>query len=196
MKEKDTAVLAKVGKNMEATITRRASPYLRKLLELKHFALASRDGKITFTVRCNSGRNLYLMYDSYAGAVVVLVEQITRPREDKTGNINEEAKWEETMVYRRVFDTRDAAVKSKGKPTNGEYMGEKYFRNLWKEESTNGIETFHAGDSIYRGDIRTLVGVVRWQKAGQKDLPKDYFSEYAEADLLHRGESVHQNPRK
>jgi len=196
MKEKDTAVLAKVGTHLEATITRRASPYLRKLLELKHFALASRDGKITFTVRCNSGRNLYLMYDSYAGAVVVLVEQITRPREDKTGNINEDAKWEETMVYRRVFDTRDAAVKSKGKPTNGEYMGEKYFRNLWKEESTNGIETFHAGDSIYRGDIRTLVGVVRWQKAGQKDLPKDYFSEYAEADLLHRGESVHQNPRK
>ncbi len=50
MKEKDTAVLAVVGTHLEATITKRASPYLRKLLELKHFALASRDVKITFTV--------------------------------------------------------------------------------------------------------------------------------------------------
>ncbi len=46
---------------------------------------------------------------------------------DKTGNVNEDAKWEETMLFRRIFDTRDAAVKSKGKPTNGIYMGENYF---------------------------------------------------------------------
>jgi hypothetical protein len=196
MKETDTAVFSGVGKRLEATITRRASPYLRKLLDLKQFASASRDVKITFTARCFSGRNYYLKYDDFAGVVIVTVEEIKRPQEDATGNVDEDEKWKETFVYRRVFDTRDAALKAKGRPTHGLYMGEQYFRKLLKEEKENNTETFHEGDSTYKGDIRTLVGVVRWQQAGQSDLPKDYFTEYTEADLFHRGESVHQNPRQ
>jgi len=198
MKETDTAVFSGgCGRCLEATITRRASPYLRALLDLKQFSSsASRDVKITFTARCMSGRNYYLMYDSFAGVVIVNVEEIMRPQKDTTGNVDEDEKWKETFVYRRVFDTRDAAAKAKGKKNNGVYMGENYFRQLLEEEENSKTETFHEGDSTYKGDIRTLVGVVRWQKAGQNDFPKDYFTEYTEADLFHRGESVHQNPKK
>ena len=198
MKETDTAVFSGgCGRCLEATITRRASPYLRALLDLKQFSSsASRDVKITFTARCMSGRNYYLMYDSFAGVVIVNVEEIMRPQKDTTGNVDEDEKWKETFVYRRVFDTRDAATKAKGKKNHGVYMGENYFRQLLKEEENSKTETFHEGDSTYKGDIRTLVGVVRWQKAGQNDFPKDYFTEYTEADLFHRGESVHQNPKK
>jgi hypothetical protein len=206
MKETDTAVFTVVGppgragSHLEATITRRASPYLTKLLDLKKFVSASRVVKITFTVRCYSGRNFYLMYDSFAGVVIVHVENIVRPQVDTTGNVDEDEKWKETIEFRRVFDTRDAAVKSKEQSSmlqkSHTYMGEAYFRKLLKEETENGTETFHLGDSTYMGDIRTLVGVVRWQKADQTDLPRDYFTEYAEADLFNTGESVHQNPKK
>jgi len=196
MKERDTAVLALVGSHLEATITRRASPYLRKLLDLKGFDLSSGDIKITFTVRCNSGRNFYLMYDDYAGVVTVIVEKIMSPKEDKTGNVDEDEKWRETCEFRRVFDTRDAALKSKGRPNNGEYMGEKYFRELLKTEQKNRTETFHSGDCTYKGDIRKLVGVVKWKKVSMTEIPKNYFNEYAEADLFDRGEAVNQNPRQ
>jgi hypothetical protein len=196
MKERDTAVLALVGSHLEATITRRASPYLMKLLELKGFDLSSSDLKITFTVRCNSGRNFYLMYDDYAGVVTVIVEKIMSPKADKTGNVDEDEKWKETCEYRRVFDTKDACIKSKGRPSSGEYMGEAYFRKLLEEEQQNGTETFHSGDCIYKGDIRKLVGVVRWKKINLTEIPRDYFHEYAEADLFDRGEAVNQNRRQ
>jgi hypothetical protein len=74
-------------------------------------------------------------------------------------------------------------------------MGEAYFRKLYQEETKTKIETFHEGDSTYTGDIRTLVGVVRWQQANHVDLPLDYFTEYKDTDLLLMGEPVNQNPR-
>jgi hypothetical protein len=74
-------------------------------------------------------------------------------------------------------------------------MGEVYFRKLHREERATGIETFHEGDTIYKGDIRTLVGIVRWQQASLTDLPTNYFTEYLDADLLRMGEPVHQNSR-
>ncbi len=124
------------------------------------------------------------------------MEEIIRPQIDTTGNVDEDEKWKETFVYGRVFDARDAAVKAQGKKNHGVNMGENYFRKLLQEENNSNTETSHVGDSTYKGDIRTLVGVVRWQKAGQNDFPKDYFTEYTETDLFHRGESVHQNPNK
>ena len=197
MKEKDTAVFS--GTPLEVTITRRASPYLKKLLQLKKISGGAPDPNLVFTVRCNggcsSGRNHYLMYHEYAGTLVVAVEQIRRPVEDKTGNVDEDTKWKETMVYRRVFDTRDAVCKAKGRGVSGKYMGEAYFRKLYQEETKTKIETFHEGDSTYTGDIRTLVGVVRWQQANHVDLPLDYFTEYKDTDLLLMGEPVNQNPR-
>jgi hypothetical protein len=196
MKEQDTAVFATVGTHLEATITRRPSPYLSKLLELKKIP---GDAKINFVVRCNggcsSGRNHFLQYHEYAGVVIVAVEQILKPIEDKTGNVDEDTKYKETMVFRRVFDTRDAACKAKSCLPNERYMGEVYFRKLHREERATGIETFHEGDTIYKGDIRTLVGIVRWQQAGLTDLPTNYFTEYLDADLLRMGEPVHQNSR-
>jgi hypothetical protein len=42
----------------------------------------------------------------------------------------------------------------------------------------------HLGDVFYTGDIRTLVGVVRWKSEGAKDLAEDYFPEYLQEDLV------------
>ena len=202
MKQENTAVFSAADVPLQVTITRRASPYLKKLLELKKFKLHTPDVKISFTVRRDSGRNWYLMYDDFAGVVIVSVEAIFKPVEDKTGNVNEDERWKGTMEYRRIFDTRDSALKSKDKKDDGNYMGAAYFRKLCAEEEKASlsqgkkIETFHPGNCVYKGDIRTLVGIVRWIKDKDVEVSNDYFTEYLDADLFRLGAYVNQNLRQ
>lgn len=200
MKETDTAVFSGgCGRCLEATITRRASPYLKRLLELKKFKCPNPDLKIAFNVRRDDGRNWHLKYDDTAGVVIVSVEKICRPVEDETGNINVDERWKGTMTYRRIFDTEDAARKSKDQKTSGVYMGGDYFSKLYKEEVEaterrgKTVETFHVGNCVYTGDIRTLVGIVRWRLATDGELANDYFTEYLDADLYLQGSRVNQN---
>jgi hypothetical protein len=199
MKEENTAVFSMVDKSLEVTITRRASPYLKRLLELKKFKCPNPDLKIAFNVRRDDGRNWHLKYDDTAGVVIVSVEKICRPVEDETGNINVDERWKGTMTYRRIFDTEDAARKSKDQKTSGVYMGGDYFSKLYKEEVEatkrrgKTVETFHVGNCVYTGDIRTLVGIVRWQLATDGELANDYFTEYLDADLFLQGSRVNQN---
>ena len=202
MKEKDTAVFNSVGKSLHATITRRASPYLKKLLSMKkeHGScpdeISGDNIGLNFDVRADSGRNYYLMYNEYAGVVIVKVESIQKPVEDQhdQDELIEDKSWESTMTFRRVFDTPDAVKKAKGQMDDGIYMGEKSLRAIWQKERESGVShTVHEGDCVYRGDIRTLVGVVRWIKESMRNYRTDYFLEYQRADLLLTGHSVCQN---
>ena len=99
------------------------------------------------------------------------------------------------LVTGTCFDTSDAVKKAKDQNDNGIYMGEKSLRDIWSKEKAGHVSTVHEGDCVYKGDIRTLVGVVRWQKEGMRDLPKDYFVENLRADLLITGSSICQNPK-
>jgi hypothetical protein len=198
MKEKDTAVFRDVGSKMpEVTITRRASPYLKNLLRMKKEdescpeEISGDSAGIKFEVRANSGRNYYLMYHNWAGALIVKLESIQKP-DDK--GLNEDENWAKTMTFRRVFDTPDAVRKSKGQKDSGIYMGETSMREVWKKEKEGEKETVHEGDTEYDGDIRTLVGIVRWKKKNMNDLPTDYFTE-TRTDLVITGDSVRQNPK-
>jgi hypothetical protein len=137
-----------------------------------------------------------IVLEEYLSSFVLEFPPFVARGADKTGNVDEDEKWKETFEYRRVFDTKDSAKKSKGRPSTGEYMGEAYFRKLYSEEKQNGTETFHSGDCIYKGDIRKLVGVVRWKKFTMTEIPSGYFHEYAEADLFDRGEAVNQNQKQ
>jgi hypothetical protein len=201
MKEKDTAVFhSNDGHPLEVTITRRPSPLLKKLLGLKRahgscpVEVSDHDVEIKFEVRANSGRNYYLMYHDYAGVVMVKLEKIMKPNEND--DLVDDDKWGETMSFRRVFDTPDAVNKAKHQQDNGIYMGELAMREVLRKEKANVIApTVHEGDCTYLGDIRTLVGVVRWKKEGMNDLPKDYFSENR-TDLVLTGGSVSQNVSK
>ena len=116
---------------------------------------------------------------------------------------NERDKWSETFSYRRVFRTDEAAMYSKGTKDKGLRMGNAFFRRKLIEEEAfskaNNLEepftTYHVGDVFYTGDIRTLVGVVRWKSEGAKDLAEDYFPEYLQAELVITGAGVVQNTR-
>ncbi len=54
------------------------------------------------------------------------------------------------------------------------------------------IETFHPGNCVYKGDVCTLVGIVRWQKETDVELSKN-FTEYLDADLFRAGAYVDQS---
>ena len=45
------------------------------------------------------------------------------------------------------------------------------------------------------GDVRTLVGVVRWKSERAQDLAEDYFNEYLQADEVTTGADVVQNSK-
>ena len=149
-------------------------------------------------MRARSDVNYYLMFNDYAGACIVFVEKIMPP--DETTR-NERDKWSETMSFRRVFCTEEAAsaMHSKGKTSRGKCMGNAFFlKKLHEEEGIgekNGepFTTYHVGDAYYTGDIRTLVGVVRWKSVDAENLAEDYFPEYLQADLVSTGLGVVQN---
>jgi hypothetical protein len=144
MTAKDTAVFnVIVGKPLEVTITRRASPYLKRLLAMKKAhgscpAEISDDVGIKFDVRANSGRNYYMMYHDFAGVLIVKVEGLNKP--DVNSVLNEDESWAKTMTFRRVFDTKDAVTKAKGQKDNGIYMGEKAMREVWRKELENMVD--------------------------------------------------------
>jgi hypothetical protein len=196
MKELSTAVFrTKKGKH-EVTIKRQPSVHLRYLLGQKGCTVSP---GIEFVVRAGCDRTYYLLFDDNAGALVVQVERIMAPDND---TYDEHRKWSETMSFRRVFDTGDAVMKAKGQKDRGEFLGEKALRNLYRREQDIAKErgepytTFHVGDNRYLGDIRTLVGVVRWKDECATDLEDGYFSEYRPADLVITGKGVNQNPSR
>jgi hypothetical protein len=201
MKERDTAIFhSNDGKSLDVTITRRPSPLLKRLLGMKRAngsfpaEVSDRDVEIKFEVHANSGRNYYLMYHEYAGVLMVKLESIKKP--DENPNLSDDDRWGQTMSFRRVFDTKDAVIKAKHQQDNGIYMGELAMREILRKEMMEKLEpTVHEGDCTYPGDIRTLVGVVRWKKEGMNDLPKNYFSEFR-TDLVLTGSSVSQNLHK
>jgi hypothetical protein len=77
----------------------------------------SDDVGIKFDVCANSGRNYYIMYHNFARVLIVKVESLKKP--DVNSVLNEEESWAKTMTFRRVFYTKDAVTKAKGKGTMG-----------------------------------------------------------------------------
>ena len=81
-------------------------------------------------------------------------------------------------------------------------MGNDYFRKLLADEGEMDPDeygrpytTYHVGDayySDYTGDIRKLVGVVRWISKDMKAVADDYFPEYLQANLVITGAGVVQ----
>ena len=147
-------------------------------------------------MRARSDVNYYLMFDDCAGACVVTVDKIMPP-DDATRNESE--RWKETMSYKRAFRTDEAVMYSKAGKARGLHMGNDYFRKLLAEEAKMDPDeygrpytTYHVGDAYYTGDIRKLVGVVRWISKDMKAVADDYFPEYLQADLVITGAGVVQ----
>jgi len=144
-------------------------------------------GDISFTVAPlrdgtagTNTRYFFIVFDSWAGAFLADIILINRP----TGG--REA-WSKTMKYRRIWTTKEASTRtdSAANSVTGQ-LGSRTLKKLLK----SGIDIYHSGDCTYEGDIRQLIGVVRWYSDAYDsvaDLPTDYFLLYPKADTIKVG---------
>ena len=137
------------------------------------------DTRIAFNVRQNSSRNHYIMYDQWAGAKLVSVEAVRRP---------DGRDFSKTVDFRQIFTTEEALQVSDGLGggTMG-YMGRKELEELKKKDQRLKRTTYHNGDYLHSGNIKDVIGVVRWAEAntrGQSQV-QGLYTDYPKSDLIY-----------
>ena len=145
------------------------------------------DTEIKFNVRVNSSRYHYIMYHQWAGAMLVHVTGLQHPDDGED--------WEKTLEYRRVYTSDEAA--SMTDITNGGtrgFLGRRALLALdaYDKSIKPPQTTYHVGDCVYRGDIRDVIGVVRWAVTScrAQELSASVFEENKKADLIYVGTHV------
>lgn len=146
------------------------------------------DTEIKFNVRVNSSRYHYIMYDQWAGGKLVHVTGLQRPGDGED--------WEKTLEYRRVYTSEEAARITD--ITDGGargFLGRKALKKLAAADEKTRRTTYHVGDCLYRGDIRDMIGVVRWAvtTCRGEDLSAGLFTEHKKADLIYIGPHVSES---
>jgi len=67
---------------------------------------------------------------------------------------------------------------------------------LAQEDARKKEDTYHVGDVEYSGDIRSLIGVVKWfpdMYQTVSELPSGYFPLYPKADFIRVGPHFSQS---
>jgi hypothetical protein len=171
---------------LEATVKRKATA--RLLGFLKKFD--GTDPAITFTVQQQSGKLHYICFSNYSGSMLVAVDRIHRPVEiaehveqGDGGEISSQSDWSKTMHYRRLFTTQEAIMNSDHDRDEGNRLGRESLRRLIKSSPSNAVN-YHVGERLYEGDIRDIIGVVRWVPIKAKKPESGYFKEYLQSDML------------
>ena len=147
------------------------------------------DTRIAFNVLQNSSRNHYIMYDQWAGAKLVSVEAVRRP---------DGRDFSKTVDFRQIFTTEEALQVSDGLGggTMG-YMGIKELEELKEKDKSLNRTTYHNGDHVHSGNIKDVIGVVRWAQAntrGQKQV-QGLYTDYPKSDLIYIGPHISQGVR-
>ena len=130
------------------------------------------------------------MYDQWAGGKLVHVTGLQRPGDGED--------WEETVEYRRVYTSKEAAnitdIKNGGERG---FLGRKALQELAAADQLKRRTTYHVGDCLYRGDIRDMIGVIRWAvtTCREEDLSGALYSEHKKADLIYIGPHVSERVR-
>jgi hypothetical protein len=142
------------------------------------------DTRIAFNVRQNSSRNHYIMYDQWAGAKLVSVVAVRRP---------DDRDWYKTVDFRQIFTSEEALSVSDGLGggTMG-YMGIKELEELKEKDKSLNRTTYHNGDHVHSGNIKDVIGVVRWAEAntrGQRQV-QGIYTDYPKSDLIYVGPHI------
>ena len=72
------------------------------------------------------------------------------------------------------------------------FLGRRALQELAAADKENRRTTYHVGDTVYTGDIRDMIGVVRWAvtTCRGEDLSAGLFTEHKKADLIYIGPHV------
>ena len=122
------------------------------------------DPSIQFHVEKDDEKHLYIMFDNFAGGMLVVVTGFS-PKLPSARSKPEA--WSKTMRFRRVYTSSEAQNRTdsmldriKGHHT---YLGESSLAKYVEQTGDDAARvTYHIGDCEYKGDIRRLIGIVRW----------------------------------
>ena len=100
------------------------------------------------------------------------------------------------MQFRRVWTSEEACTRADcEEDTLDGRLGSKSLRLLAQSSADTKQEVYHVGDVKYDGDIRNLIGVIKWYPQSYQDisaLPRGYFREYPRADSIRVGQHFSQ----
>ena len=165
----------KVG-GLTAHVTRKPTARLQRYLD---WIERTDDPKVSFTVYSNSGTLLYARRCDYGGVQLVRVIGLNEPCDGD---------WSTTMHIVRLFPTMHAIQHCEGDADIGANLGRRSLRAFWKTlDHTQEGDVYHQGDVDFKGDVRELIGVVRWYPYGQAKPDQTYFKECKSADLVRMG---------
>ena len=143
---------------------------------------------ISFLVESSSeesgnSRYFFIKFNEDHGASIVDVLQVIRPRAMEAGQ-----SYNRTMQYRQICSTPEALQctdKEADDPSIG-LLGRSGLRTLLERRH----ELYHSGDVVQFGDIRTLIGVIKWYPEtfeNEHKLSRGYFRNYPRADVIRVG---------
>jgi hypothetical protein len=120
------------------------------------------------------------MFDEHAGAMLIDITSTAKPAAPKkqaAGKAKAAAAskhsdwWASSAKYRRAYRATEAVNRTDSKRDKKHTIGEdslKKFAEAENEEKPESI-TYHVGDCEYTGDLRNIIGVVRWFPASYRD---------------------------
>jgi len=166
-----------------AIVTRRPSDRVKLLLQKHKIPIST--ASIEFTVERSSSNLGYIRFDEFAGFQLVTIETIKQQR--KAG----EDAWAGTCSYRRLMTTEEALQTCDEDNDSKGYLGRKSLRLILDADKQSKRETYHEGECIFSGDLRGLIGVVRWHRAEEKPKPENH-TDFPDSDLLRMGGRAHE----
>ena len=143
---------------------------------------------ISFVVEGTRGqsgnsRYFFIKFNEDDGASIIDILQVIPPRAMEAGQ-----SYNRTMKYRQVYSTCEALRRTDREdddPSTG-LLGRAGLLKLLEHRR----ELYHSGDVVQFGDIRTLIGVIKWYPEAfenQHELSRGYFRNYPRADVIRRG---------
>ena len=135
-------------------------------------------------------RYFFMHFDKVAGLGIVNVLRVYKPKGDETGH-----GYEQTMMYSQIFVTPQALARTDIENNTPFLLGRDGLAKLLLERQPGDPELYHSGDCEYYGDVRNLVGVIKWYPStfrNEQELPSEYFDLYPQADAIRLGPEFSQ----
>ena len=191
---------ANLSRHSSRTTSKAPSVSKASIERVKLYKSAHFDPKISFEVSKSLRNKCFcVVYDHFSGSMLASVSEILKPRRcsDRTED------WTGTLKFYRVYASAEAVnvVKNDSKAPHGD--GKNALKLVAAETDVHAALTeftYHRGDVEYPGDVRDIIGLVRWlpvrYKADPGGLSPDYFKGYEPFDLIYVGFDINERVSK
>jgi len=147
--------------------------------------------KVTFIKGESNSKYFFIAFDPFASRYILDIVEISKPC-----TVRGKLRYDKTMKFRRVWTAEEASTRTDcEEDTQRGHLGSKSLKRIAEENQATEKETYHVGDVEYEGDLRSLIGVIKWYPQSyqnEKQLPPGYFHHYPKADSIRVGSHFSQ----